>query len=109
MPDTADNRGKLAQFVAQEVRKDGKIPHFSPEAVGYYHRRGPRARPARRVSLRAACVNSVDWFAPPETSRDAKNRCWCRHNTCMMRVATSRLSKSRCSESDATSWSTVLG
>ena len=33
MPDTADNRDKLAQFVAQEVRKDGKIPHFSPEAV----------------------------------------------------------------------------
>ena len=33
MPDTAENRDKLAQFVAQEVRKDGKIPHFSPEAV----------------------------------------------------------------------------
>ena len=33
MPDTADNRVKLAQFVAQEIRKDGKIPHFSPEAV----------------------------------------------------------------------------
>jgi ATP-dependent Lon protease len=33
MPDTLQNRKKLALFVAQEVRKDGKIPHFSFEAV----------------------------------------------------------------------------
>ncbi|MFC2174738.1 ATP-dependent protease LonB [archaeon] len=33
MPDTPENRIKLAQFVAQEVRKDGQIPHFSREAV----------------------------------------------------------------------------
>lgn len=33
MDDTLENRGQLAQFVAQEVRKDGKIPHFSREAV----------------------------------------------------------------------------
>jgi Lon-like ATP-dependent protease len=33
MPDTSQNRAKLAQFVAQEVRKDGKIPHFSRKAV----------------------------------------------------------------------------
>jgi ATP-dependent Lon protease len=33
MKDTAENRHKLAQFVAQEVRKDGKIPHFTKEAV----------------------------------------------------------------------------
>jgi ATP-dependent Lon protease len=33
MPDTPDNRRKLALFVAQEVRKDGKIPHFSFDAV----------------------------------------------------------------------------
>lgn len=33
MPDTPDNRKKLAVFVAQEVVKDGKIPHFTKEAV----------------------------------------------------------------------------
>jgi Lon-like ATP-dependent protease len=33
MDDTADNRKKIVQFVAQEVRKDGKIPHFSKDAV----------------------------------------------------------------------------
>jgi len=33
MPDTAGNRAKMWQFTAQEIRKDGKIPHASPEAV----------------------------------------------------------------------------
>ncbi len=33
MPDTPENREKLVQFVAQEVKKDGKIPHFSMDAV----------------------------------------------------------------------------
>jgi len=33
MPDTPENRRKLARFVAQEVNKDRKIPHFSKEAV----------------------------------------------------------------------------
>ncbi len=34
MLDTRENRGKIARFVAQEVKKEnGKIPHFSVEAV----------------------------------------------------------------------------
>ena len=33
MEDTPENRDKLAVFVAQEVVKDGKIPHFSKDAV----------------------------------------------------------------------------
>ncbi|MEM4598063.1 MAG: ATP-dependent protease LonB [Candidatus Diapherotrites archaeon] len=33
MPDTPENRAKLVRFVAQEVKKDGKIPHFTKEAV----------------------------------------------------------------------------
>jgi ATP-dependent Lon protease len=33
MDDTEENRDKLAIFVAQEVVKDSKIPHFSKEAV----------------------------------------------------------------------------
>ena len=33
IPDTEENRNKVAIFVAQEVVKDKKIPHFSREAV----------------------------------------------------------------------------
>jgi len=33
MPDTPENEEKYVQFVAQEVRKDKKIPHFTFEAV----------------------------------------------------------------------------
>jgi len=33
IPDTPENRMSFARFVAQEVVKDGKIPHFSAEAV----------------------------------------------------------------------------
>lgn len=33
MPDTPANRMKLARFVAQEVAKDKKIPHFDRDAV----------------------------------------------------------------------------
>jgi Lon-like ATP-dependent protease len=33
MPDTAENQDRIAYFVAQEVKKDKKIPHFTREAV----------------------------------------------------------------------------
>ncbi len=33
IPDSADNRFKLVQFVAQEVKKDGKIPPFDHDAI----------------------------------------------------------------------------
>jgi ATP-dependent Lon protease len=33
MPDTDDNRQKLAQFVAQEIAVDSKVPHASKDAV----------------------------------------------------------------------------
>jgi Lon-like ATP-dependent protease len=35
LPDTPENRDKLAIFVAQEVAKDEKIPHFNKDAVDY--------------------------------------------------------------------------
>jgi ATP-dependent Lon protease len=34
MPDTPENEAKLAQFVAQEIKMDGKIPHATRSAVG---------------------------------------------------------------------------
>ncbi len=33
MPDTVANRNRMIRFIAQEVAKDGKIPHFSRAAV----------------------------------------------------------------------------
>lgn len=33
MDDTVENRHKIAQFVAQEIRKDGRIPHATSDAV----------------------------------------------------------------------------
>ena len=33
MPDTEENQQKIAQFVAQEIRKDGRIPDATREAV----------------------------------------------------------------------------
>jgi ATP-dependent Lon protease len=33
MPDNEENEAKLAQFVAQEIKMDGKIPHASRKAV----------------------------------------------------------------------------
>ncbi|MFH1210050.1 MAG: ATP-dependent protease LonB [archaeon] len=33
MDDTEENRLQIAQFIAQEVKKDTKIPHFTKEAV----------------------------------------------------------------------------
>ncbi len=35
MLDTLENRNKIVVFVAQEVNKDKKIPHFTKEAVDY--------------------------------------------------------------------------
>lgn len=32
MDDTVDNRKKIIQFIAQEVKNDGKIPHFTSQA-----------------------------------------------------------------------------
>ncbi|WAI02258.1 ATP-dependent protease LonB [Methanogenium organophilum] len=33
MPDTPENRDKFIRFIAQEVKNDGKIPHFDQEAI----------------------------------------------------------------------------
>ncbi len=50
MPDTADNRQRLIRFVAQEVSKDKKIPHFDRGAVLEILREAQR-RAGRRGQL----------------------------------------------------------
>ena len=42
MPDTDENRDNITRFVAQEVRKDGKIPHFDKYAVAEILREAQR-------------------------------------------------------------------
>ncbi len=50
MDDTDDNRKKLIRFVAQEVKKDGKIPHFAREGVAEIIKEAQR-RSGRRGKL----------------------------------------------------------
>jgi len=53
MPDTPENRMKIARFVAQEVVKDGKIPHFTKAAVeAMIEESRKRANRKRRLTLR---------------------------------------------------------
>lgn len=50
MPDNKENREKLVQFVAQEVKNDGRIPHFSPGALDEVIREAKR-RAGKKDSL----------------------------------------------------------
>ncbi len=50
MDDTSENRRKLIRFVAQEVKKDGKIPHFTKGAVAEVLKEAQR-RSGRRGKL----------------------------------------------------------
>ncbi len=53
MDDTDDNRKKLIRFVAQEINKDGKIPHFDKQAVAeIIHEAQRRAGRKGKLSLR---------------------------------------------------------
>ncbi|KYK23726.1 ATP-dependent protease LonB [Thermoplasmatales archaeon SG8-52-2] len=53
MDDNEENRTKLIRFVAQEVKKDEKIPHFNREAVGeIIHEAQRRAGRKGKLSLR---------------------------------------------------------
>jgi len=53
MDDNEENRLELARFVAQEVVKDGKIPHFTKEAVTeIIYEAKKRAGKADRLTLR---------------------------------------------------------
>lgn len=53
MDDTQENREKLIRFVAQEVKKDGKIRHFNKEAVAeVIHEAQRRAGRKGKLSLR---------------------------------------------------------
>lgn len=50
MEDTSENRNKLIRFVAQEVVRDGKIPHFTRDAVAEILREA-RRRAGRKGHL----------------------------------------------------------
>ncbi len=53
MDDTPSNRRKLVRFVAQEVARDGKIPHFDAEAVSIVIREAQRrAGQSGKLTLR---------------------------------------------------------
>ncbi|MBX8631882.1 MAG: ATP-binding protein [Thermoplasmata archaeon YP2-bin.285] len=51
MKDTEENRDRIAQFVAQEIQKDGKIPHATVEALNEL---------IREASRRAKAIDGKD-------------------------------------------------
>lgn len=60
MPDDKENRERIAQFVAQEVRKDGRIPHFSKAAVkAVLEEARKRANRAGHLTLRLRGLGGV--------------------------------------------------
>ncbi len=53
MDDSQENRARMSKFVAQEVRKDGRIPHFGEDAVETVVRQSRlRAGSEDRLTLR---------------------------------------------------------
>jgi ATP-dependent Lon protease len=52
MPRTPENEAALTRFVAQEVRRDGRIPHFTPEGVRAVIEEAARRTGAGRLTLR---------------------------------------------------------
>ena len=50
MEDNTENRKKIVQFIAQEVKKDGRIPHFNRESVAEIIREAQR-RSGKKDSL----------------------------------------------------------
>ncbi len=70
MPDTESNQQKLAQFVAQEVRRDSRIPHASSAAVealvGEARRRAKSVDHSSGLTLRLRSLSGIlkmagDW------------------------------------------------
>jgi len=60
MDDTAENRRKLVRFIAQEVTKDGKIPHFDPGAIALVLREAQRrAGRSGKLTLRLRELGGV--------------------------------------------------
>ena len=54
MEDTDENRQKYIRFIAQEVKNDGKIPHFDQSAIDEIIREASRAYEANLNMIDAA-------------------------------------------------------
>nr|WP_290668362.1 ATP-binding protein [Ardenticatena sp.] len=59
MPDTPQNRTALARFVAQEVVRDGRIPHFTRAAVEAIIAEAARRAPPGQLTLRLRELGGV--------------------------------------------------
>ncbi len=74
MEDNEENRMKLIRFVAQEVIKDGKIPHFDKKAVAEIIREAQRrAGQKGRLSLRLRELGGVIRVAGDLAKSDGKD------------------------------------
>lgn len=86
MPDTHDNRMKLVRFVAQEVVRDGRIPHFARDSIAEVileaqRRSGHRGKLTLRLRELGGLVRTAGDIATgkqhplvtPEDVREAKS------------------------------------
>ncbi|MEM2935153.1 MAG: ATP-dependent protease LonB, partial [Candidatus Thermoplasmatota archaeon] len=74
MDDNEENREKLIRFVAQEVAKDGKIPHFDKKAVAEIIREAQRrAGQKGKLSLRLRELGGLIRVAGDIAIKEEKN------------------------------------
>ena len=74
MDDNEENREKLIRFVAQEVAKDGKIPHFDKKAVAEIIREAQRrAGQKGKLSLRLRELGGLIRVAGDIAIKEGKN------------------------------------
>ncbi|MEM2259220.1 MAG: ATP-dependent protease LonB [Candidatus Thermoplasmatota archaeon] len=74
MDDNEENREKLIRFVAQEVAKDGKIPHFDKKAVAEIIREAQRrAGQKGKLSLRLRELGGLIRVAGDIAVKEGKN------------------------------------
>jgi Lon-like ATP-dependent protease len=82
MEDNPENRMKIARFVTQEIRKDGKIPEFSYEAVEQIILEAKRrAGKANRISLRLRELGGIIRAAGDVAVREGASRVSAEHVT----------------------------
>jgi Lon-like ATP-dependent protease len=80
MDDTLENRNKLAQFVAQEVVKDKKIPHFKREAViSIIEEAKRRAGRREKLTLRLRGLGGLVRAAGDVARSEKSKYVWAKH------------------------------
>lgn len=87
MPDTQEHRRALARFVAQEVEKDGRIPHLSHEAVTLVIDAARRRASPGNLTCRLRDLGGLVRAAGDQAVADGSAIVWAHHVEAATRVA----------------------